>query len=89
MKLLGQRLMSRDFDREVAELQVRIAVLNGYTALGIPVTEAVGKVRPGKGELRTSADLCNRASIDHPQYLVWSRLPDFHHSGRSIMQLAV
>lgn len=25
-----------------AELQIRIAVLNGYTALGIPVTEAVG-----------------------------------------------
>lgn len=30
------------FDRQVAELQVRIAVLNGYTALGIPVTVAVG-----------------------------------------------
>ncbi len=42
MKLLGQRLMARDFDRQVAELQIRIAVLNGYTALGIPVTEAVG-----------------------------------------------
>ena len=42
IKLLGQRLMARDFDRQVAELQVRIAVLNGYTALGIPVTEAVG-----------------------------------------------
>ena len=41
VKLLGQRLMARDFDRQVAELQVRIAVLNGYTALGIPVTEAV------------------------------------------------
>ena len=27
MKLLGQRLMARDFDRQVAELQVRIAVL--------------------------------------------------------------
>ncbi|MCW2302623.1 hypothetical protein M2324_001007, partial [Rhodovulum sulfidophilum] len=27
---------------QVAELQVRIAVLNRYTALGIPVTEAVG-----------------------------------------------
>ncbi|KTF06474.1 ISSpo9, transposase, partial [marine sediment metagenome] len=40
IKLLGQRLMARDFDRQVAELQVRIAVLNGYTALGIPVTEA-------------------------------------------------
>ncbi len=36
MKLLGQRLMARDFDRQVAEVQVRIAVLNGYTALGIP-----------------------------------------------------
>jgi hypothetical protein len=42
VKLPGQRLMARDFDRQVAELHVRIAVLNGYTALGIPVTEAVG-----------------------------------------------
>jgi hypothetical protein len=42
VKLLGQRLMARDFDRQVAEIQVRIAVLNGYTALGISVTEAVG-----------------------------------------------
>jgi hypothetical protein len=42
MKLLGQRLMARDFDRQVAEVEVRIAVVNGYTALGIPVTEAVG-----------------------------------------------
>ena len=42
MKLLGQRLMAREIDRQVAEIQVRIAVLNGYTALGIPVTEAVG-----------------------------------------------
>ncbi|MGB3246742.1 MAG: IS5 family transposase [Sulfitobacter sp.] len=42
MKLLGQRLMARDFDRQVAEVQIRIAFMNGYTALGIPVTEAVG-----------------------------------------------
>jgi hypothetical protein len=42
VKLLGQRLSARDFDRQVAELQVRVAVLNGFTALGIPVTEAVG-----------------------------------------------
>ncbi len=42
IKLLDQRLVARDFDRQVAEIQVRIAVLNGYTALGIPVTEAVG-----------------------------------------------
>jgi len=42
MKLLGQRLMARDFDRQVAEVQVRVAILNGYTALGIPITKAVG-----------------------------------------------
>ena len=40
VKLLGQRLMARDFDRQVAEFQVRVATLNGFTALGIPVTEA-------------------------------------------------
>lgn len=42
IKLLGQSLIARDFDRQIAELQVRIAVLNGYTALGIPITKAVG-----------------------------------------------
>ena len=42
VKLLGQSLMARDFDRQVAELQVRAAVLNAYTALGIPVTRPVG-----------------------------------------------
>ena len=42
IKLLGQSLMARDFERQVAEIQIRIAVLNRYTALGIPVTEPVG-----------------------------------------------
>ena len=42
IKLLGQRLSAREFDRQLAEFQVRVAVLNGFTALGIPVTEAVG-----------------------------------------------
>jgi len=41
VKLLGQSLVARDFDRQVAELQVRAAVLNRYTALGIPVTEPI------------------------------------------------
>ena len=42
VKLLGQSLMARDFDRQVAEIQIRVAALNRYTALGIPVTETVG-----------------------------------------------
>ena len=37
VKLPGQRLVAQDFDR-----QVRVAVLHGFNALGIPVTEAVG-----------------------------------------------
>ena len=42
IKLLGQRLMARDFDRQVAEVQIRAAVLNGFTAIGIPVTKVAG-----------------------------------------------
>lgn len=42
IKLLGQSLMARGFERQVAEIQVRIAVLNRDTALGIPITEPVG-----------------------------------------------
>lgn len=34
--------MAREFDHQDAEIQVRVAVLNRYAALGIPVTESVG-----------------------------------------------
>ncbi len=42
IKLLGQSLMACDFDRQVAELEVRTTVLNAHTALGTPVTVAAG-----------------------------------------------
>jgi hypothetical protein len=42
LKLLGQKFMTRDFGRQTAELHVRIAILNRFTALGIPVTQPVG-----------------------------------------------
>ncbi|OHX19180.1 transposase [Chromobacterium sphagni] len=35
------RVMARTFDRQVAELQVRAAFLNHFTALGRPKTVAV------------------------------------------------
>lgn len=41
VKLMGQSLMARDFDRQVAEIQILVAVLNRYTALGISITEPV------------------------------------------------
>ena len=39
---LGPRLSARGFERQVAEFQARVAVLNGFPARGIPFTEAVG-----------------------------------------------
>jgi hypothetical protein len=42
VKLLGQRLSARDFYRQAAEFRVHVAVANGFTALGITVTEVVG-----------------------------------------------
>ena len=40
-KLLGERIMARDFDRQVAEMQIRAAILNRFTALGTPQTQRV------------------------------------------------
>ena len=66
VKRLGQSLMARDFDRQVAEIQIRVAALNRYTALGIPVTEPVGQVRPGKGVVRSNLVSCNKAPVLPP-----------------------
>ena len=41
VKLLGQPLIASDFGRHGAKLQFRLAVVNSYTALGLPVTEAL------------------------------------------------
>ena len=62
-KLLGQSLMARDFDRQVAELQVRIAVLNGYTALGIPVTEERGIGPSGERETPTITGFAQQSRL--------------------------
>ena len=37
-KLPGERIMARDFDRQVAEMQVRAAILNRFSAPGRPQT---------------------------------------------------
>lgn len=37
-KLLGKRVIARDFDRQVAELQVRAAILNLFTRMGTRIT---------------------------------------------------
>lgn len=42
IRLLGHRLLARGFYGRVAEFHVGVGVLNGYTALGIPVTKVAG-----------------------------------------------
>lgn len=41
IKLLGQRLTARDFDRQITEVHIRVAILNRFTALGTPITQAL------------------------------------------------
>ena len=41
LKILGERLMARDFDRQTAELHIRVALLDRFTQLGTPKTTRV------------------------------------------------
>ena len=41
IKRLGERVMSRTFERQVNELHIRAAILNRFTELGCPQTVAV------------------------------------------------
>ncbi len=40
-KLLGERVNARRFDSQIAELQIRAALLNRFTRLGAPITVAI------------------------------------------------
>lgn len=52
VKRPGQRRAARNFGRQEAAFQARVATLNGFTALSIPVTKAVEYVCPGEGGSR-------------------------------------
>ena len=41
-KLLGERVRSRDFDRQVAELQIRAVMPNRFAALVNPIAQRAG-----------------------------------------------
>ena len=41
IKLLGDKLCSRNFDSQVNEIHARVAVLNKFTELGRPYTQVV------------------------------------------------
>lgn len=41
LKLFGERIMSRDPDRQTAEIQIRIAIMNRFYTLGRAEIEVV------------------------------------------------
>ncbi len=48
LRFLGQRLTSRNLDRQVAAFRVRIAVVDDFAALGSSTTKVAGWVGPRK-----------------------------------------
>jgi hypothetical protein len=63
MKPLNRWLMARDFDRYVAEIQVRITFLNGYTRSLYHNYGSVGQVCRAKVKSWLSAYVYNRAVL--------------------------
>ena len=44
LRRLGERVTARTFERQVIELQARVAVLNRFSQIGRPQTVPVGTV---------------------------------------------
>ena len=63
IKRLGERVISRTFERQVNELHIRATILNRFTELGRPQTVAVTRYITASGVRVTQpqTDLCNNA----------------------------
>jgi hypothetical protein len=63
-KRLGEPVMARTFERQVAQVHERVARLNRFKQLGRPTTvpvAAMAWLRLGRGLSRCAFDLCNKA----------------------------
>ena len=63
MKLLGQKLMARDFDRQTAELRVRIAILNRFTATLDILTRALDGIASTQRHQQQQTQDRNRCTL--------------------------
>ena len=62
--VIGPKLKSRSFSRQITEITVGQKVLNTMTALGRPVFERIAwRYRLGKGEFHLRPDPCNNALL--------------------------
>ena len=71
VKLPGERILPRDFKRQVAKLQISAALLNRFPALGTPLTQRAEQVCPGKCDRRPSRDLHNKAGSSDKSVSIW------------------
>ena len=60
LKAFGERIASRDPDRQTAEIHIRIALMNRFNALGTPRSNAWPDPK-GKRAYSSGADFCNNA----------------------------
>jgi len=64
-KRLGEKVMARTFERQVAELNVRASILNRFTEPGYAPDDDRGITTSGAGGGSVSKELCNKANIWH------------------------
>ena len=70
-KLPGQRLSARDFDRQVAEFQLRVAVLNGFTARNTHHRWSQDRAGQGKAQ-SVHQPICATESV--PEHIIADKL---------------
>ena len=61
LKAFGERIAARDPDRQTAEIQIRVALINRFNALGTAEVVRMARHQPGKGESCLSPELRNNA----------------------------
>jgi hypothetical protein len=61
LKAFGERIAPRDPDRQTAEIQICIALINRFNALGTAEIVRVARSRRGKGKSRLKLQLPNNA----------------------------
>ena len=61
LKACGERISARDPDRQTAEIQIRVALMNRFSALGTAEIVRVEGNQRGKGKSRFKPQFCNNA----------------------------
>ena len=62
LKAFGERIGARDPDRQTAEIQVRVALMNRFNALGTAEIVRVTCRQRDKGRSRLRPEFCNNAA---------------------------